>query len=622
MVTSVRAVAYWRMSTSSQEKSIPQQRAEMLPRAKLAGVDIVREFEDQGISGGGMAARDAFRELVQFCQASRPPVEAVVVFDTARFSRASSIETNAYIWQLQQAGTHRVLTWERWWDFRKEEDRAVFNIQQDFTNNRFLRDLSLRVLRGRKDVALAGYFTGGQVPYGFDRVVMGPGGMGQRYHRGAKIVRQRGERMGLVPIAADDADPGRQLERQTALWLFETFDGENVSMRELARRLNERGVPGPGTPYRRVVTKPCLWIVRSVKGILTNPVYKGTLRFGVARKGKYHRLVDGEIAAVAPGEARVDVPDEALARPLPEGLVPVELFDRVQRKLAGRSGKAAPRRGGYALPPGLLMCGHCGGRMHGSTTRHVRNGRKFEYRRYSCSAVNVKPGACLRYSVSEDQVMRLLLEQVLDDYLSEPRLGAVERALEDRLEVRHRRMPATLERLRKRLAELDREITEAARMVFRFPENADLFNAEVNRLRQERSRLEKEMGASLRDADVPQEQSRERVRAAVASLRLLRGRLADWRKGPAGLAELGEMLRRVVSRVELYFHARPSQSGLRTAYFLTRNVIKFRPIIELGPAGGPPGGGDGGDGVPGCVTSGSSCVTQPGNFPLVLAFTL
>ena len=42
---------------------------------------------------------------------------------------------------------NRLLTWERWYDFRKEEDRAIFNIRQDFTSNRFLRNLSAAVLR-------------------------------------------------------------------------------------------------------------------------------------------------------------------------------------------------------------------------------------------------------------------------------------------------------------------------------------------------------------------------------------------------------------------------------------------------------------------------------------------
>src|SRR5262249_34837513 len=125
----VKAVAYYRMSSSPQEKSIPQQRAEMLPRCKLEGVEILAEFKDEGVSGGSMKRRDAFKEMLPFCKdqhAKGAPVAAVVCFDTSRFSRATSMETAHFIWEFQQAGVHRVLSWERWFDFRKEEDRAIF----------------------------------------------------------------------------------------------------------------------------------------------------------------------------------------------------------------------------------------------------------------------------------------------------------------------------------------------------------------------------------------------------------------------------------------------------------------------------------------------------------------
>jgi DNA invertase Pin-like site-specific DNA recombinase len=170
-----RAVAYYRMSSSPQEKSIPQQRAEMQPKCQLERVEVVREFADEAKSGGGMKKRDEFLEMVRFCQQEAKrgqPVEAVVCYDPSRFSRADSNETSHYIWELRKAGVNRLLTWERWYDFRKEEDRVIHSLQQDFTNNRYLRDLSAKILRGRKDAAAGGYFTGGMVPYGFDRLLL------------------------------------------------------------------------------------------------------------------------------------------------------------------------------------------------------------------------------------------------------------------------------------------------------------------------------------------------------------------------------------------------------------------------------------------------------------------
>src|SRR5262249_9675756 len=99
----IDGVGYWRMSSNPQEKSIPQQRTEMLPKCKLEGVNLVREFADKGISGGGMSKRDDFLELVEFCEQRAhkgKPVQAVVCWDTSRFSRATSIKTARYMDQL------------------------------------------------------------------------------------------------------------------------------------------------------------------------------------------------------------------------------------------------------------------------------------------------------------------------------------------------------------------------------------------------------------------------------------------------------------------------------------------------------------------------------------------
>jgi DNA invertase Pin-like site-specific DNA recombinase len=436
--STTRGIGYWRMSSAPQEKSISQQRAEMLPRAQLAGVEVVREFKDEGISGGGMKKRDAFQEMLRFCQEQKArgePVEAIVCWDASRFSRADSNETGHAIWEFRQAGTNRLLTHERWYDFRKEEDRAIFNIRQDFTSNRFLRNLSAAVLRGKKDVAAAGYFTGGSVPYGFDRVLLDERGEEvERFPRGHKVrLRKQGWHEVLAPIPDDDPDPARQLERQTVLWLFETFALQDVSYRWLAEQLNRRGVPGPGSNYRRKAPKDdhTAWTVRAVAGILSNPVYKGMSRMGAAGRGQYHRLVKGEVAEVEPGADKTTNTEGLILTPLERGgYVSQKLWDVVRAKVAERARLGLkPRQGGYTLPGGMLYCGHCGHRMYGCTMRPRRGTKQYTYRKYVCSAPNVKPGVCKAYSVDEDAIVNILVERLEKHYLEPGRLAGLEAAL-------------------------------------------------------------------------------------------------------------------------------------------------------------------------------------------------
>jgi DNA invertase Pin-like site-specific DNA recombinase len=601
------------MSSSQQDKSIPQQRAEMLPRCKLEGVQIVREFKDEGISGGGMAKRDDFLSMLAFCEERRragEPIDAIVCYHTNRFSRADSNERAAYIWQLRQAGVNRLLTSERWFDFRKAEDRTMINLGQDFGNHPFLINLSQSVLRGKKAAAEAGCFTGGMVPYAFDRVIIDAAGtVVRRIPRGEKVtMRAKGWREVLVPFPADDPDPARQQERQTVLWLYETFVRENISYRTLAELLNRRGVPGPGSYYHRQKTLrgQFYWTCRAVKGILRNPAaYRGIARVGATGKGRYHRLVKGEVTPVEIGARRDENQDGAITRPLAfGGLVEPALWDAAQQKAEGRATQHTfARGGGYGLPGGVLHCGHCGGRMHGCTTRPKRGTKVYEYRKYTCSTPKTKPGTCRDYAVHEDAILDLLVEKLESVYLSTERLEGLRGALKAKLEAKLERAPGQAERLEQRLTELDRDIRQGALNVLRAGDNIDVVSEELTRLRGQRDRLAKELQALERTQAVPATETADRVDAAVQRLFDLRKQLAEakaqWRaeqkarpKGgvksekalPDGREEtvrrrLGEVIRLLVSRVDVYFE--PVDGEKRNRYRFVKGVVKMRPLLSV-----------------------------------------
>ena len=577
------AVAYWRMSSSPQEKSIPQQRAEMLPRCQLVGVEVVQEFKDEGISGGGMGKRDRFLEMVRWCQDRRKagkPVGVVVCWDTARFSRATSIETAHYIWEFQRAGVHRVFTWERWFDFRKEEDRAIFLLQQDFTNNRYLRNLSAGVTRGKKAVAVAGYFAGGMVPYGFDRLVVDEAGrVVERVKRRERIaVKRKGWHEVLAPIPDDDPDAARQAERQTAAWLFEQFATRNVSYRTLARELNDKGIPGPGSHYHRQKLKPgaAAWTVPAVRGILANPVYAGVYEVGKVAKGQYHRLAGPDICEVAPGTPRTYRSAQTIRTRLEHGgIVDEALWRAVRAKAAERAKlRTYARSGGYVLPGGLLHCGHCGGRMHGSTTRFRGSRQVYEYRRYRCSGNLSKPGTCAHYAVREEAVLDKLVEHLQAVYLAPKRIDGLRRQLLGRTRDKHATAPGRVKELSRRLDNLDDEIRRAAQNVLRCAENIDVLNEGLTALRAERAKVDRQLAEAERVQAAPVVESEAQVEAALARLETLRDRLAD-----APPDKLGEVLRLLVSRVDVFFE--PVEKGRKQRHRFSRGVVTLRPILEV-----------------------------------------
>jgi DNA invertase Pin-like site-specific DNA recombinase len=578
------------MSSSQQDKSIPQQRAEMLPRCKLEGVQVVAEFKDEGISGGGMARRDAFLKMLAYCQERHQaghPVAAVVCYDTSRFSRADSNETAAYIWQFRQAGVCRLLTVERWYNFARPEDRTMFNIGQDFGNHRFLVEHSRKVLRGKKAAAEAGCFCGGMVPYAFDRLLLDENGVPvQRIPRGAKVrVRNDDWSEVLAPFPADDPDPDRQQERQTVLWLYQTFATQNVSFRSLAEILNKKGIPGPGSPYRwagaRRGRSP--WNPQAVKFILTNEVYRGLAHVGKIGTGTYHRLIDAQVTAVGPGDQRTG-DGTGIVRELPfGGLVDPALWESVQGKVRERARKSfLARRGGYALPGGVLHCGHCGGRMHGATVKPRRNGKMWVYRTYVCSSRSTSPGVCRSYSVREQTILDALVSKLQEVYLAPERLEGLRDKLKARAEARHEKAPGRAEGLKKRLAELDRDIKQGALNLLRSPDNVDVLNEVLSDLRDQRERAAKELAALERVRDVPAEDAAAKVDQAVRRLYALKERLGEAVAGGQGeefRRRLGEVIRLLVSRVDVYFT--PEAKAKRTFYRFARGVIRMRPLLEV-----------------------------------------
>jgi hypothetical protein len=571
------------MSTSKQDKSITQQRDLMVPKAKLEGVAVVQEFKDEALSGDGMNKRDGFLTMLEFCRKEARegrPVDCVVVYHCNRFSRATSTETSWYVWEFQKAGVHRILTSGGWRDFRKESDRILFNIEQDATNHRHNVDLAAGVLRGKMSFASMGYFVGGSIPYGFDRLLLdAAGNVSRRVPRGVKIgMKEKGWRFVLAPIPEDDPDPARQLERQTAVWIFRTYlSRADVSYRGIAHRLNDQAVPAPGGGK---------WTCVTVRGILKNPVYMGVARMGKAGRGKHFRMVKGKSEPVDPGARRTDNAEGLMMTRLEHGgLVDEATFQAVQKKLAARTKSRVLSRGaGYLIPSGIMHCGHCGCRMYGCVYRRGRGRKAYRYLKYTCSGPKVKPGTCQSYALDEHVIVKALVDKLLSEYLSGDRLTKLEAKLREKAESRHQGAPQQAGRLRARLEGMDKEIRQAVKNLLRCPDNVDLLNEELARMRSRRDEAARELAAAERDATVPEEEVSARVQEGIGNLYRLRDELrAMTPKLRENAEKFREVVKRLCSRVDLFFEA--EARGRRLWYRCVRGIVKLRPVLTVSGSG-------------------------------------
>jgi len=318
-----------------------------------------------------------------------------------------------------------------WEDF---SGRIIYNVMQE-GKHQFLRDLSRNTARGQVTAALAGWLTGRAAPYGYDRMIVDEAGEHrQRVRNGEKYAKPRGWHVTLVP--SDDPE-----KRKWAKWLFTTYANQDVGVRELVNRLNERGIPGPrGGP----------WHVGTVGDILRNETYAGDFVWPKwTGEGKYNRVVGQTVQPVNGNGKPTMRRNDPAACIRHQGILPAlvdrKTFERVQAKMTERrertSSHKKANKGAYLLS-GLVYCGHCGGKMTGMTRKRRKGGREYVYRRYTCSTYfNHGRHVCGYNSVDQGALLRLLLAKLREAVFAGGHREALRERVLARLEARHHAGP-------------------------------------------------------------------------------------------------------------------------------------------------------------------------------------
>jgi DNA invertase Pin-like site-specific DNA recombinase len=520
------------MSTGKQEASIPDQKAWAKPAARANRVDIVRSFQDDAIAGSEIAKRTGLSELLAYCeaQADRDPVSAVVVWDADRLSRADSFRTAGVINRLMDAGVTRLLTQEGWIDFDSDIDRLLFNIKQDMSRAGYSKSLSKNVTRAAYQRAKEGKWVCGKPPHGY-RV----GGDG---------------RLAL----ADDAG-----HVETVRAIFRDYVNTSASQGDVSAKLNAAGVKGP---------RGGQWTRDAVRGVLLNRAYLGELVWNNCTTSKYHHVRAGEVVATTgrrkTGTKRKNgAADRVVVAGAHPALIDAATFDAAARKMRANYQKKTtrgPNRGEWVLS-GLLNCGDCGHAMHGHAERKRQGERTWSYRSYFCGRNAHKGrGSCHSNRVRQERVVaevaaalheKFCTPTALDDLRAEcAALAKRGRKGDDR----------ERQRLRDRIAELDRHIDKGAETLLLCPDDVrDVAAAKLAGWRQDRDAVAGELARHEAAAENGAAYM-GRVNDALASLRNLRDKVTT---APAKVAR--DLLGGLVSKVTLYFdHPRRMKSGQRT----------------------------------------------------------
>jgi DNA invertase Pin-like site-specific DNA recombinase len=528
MSAPVRAATYYRMSDDRQEDSIDRQKSQLIPYAEKHGYVIVRDYTDEGISGDVITKRKEFQRLLRDAQAGL--FDCILCDDKDRFGRFDSIDSGEIVAPLRRKGVWLETVAQGRVDWESFAGRMSDAILQEA---KLIEQaaISRRVLSGQLMRARRGQDTGGRPLYGY-----------RREPDAERVCR-------LVP---DDR------KAEAVRLIFKLYD-QGETLCAIAQELYQRGIPSPRGQTH--------WTRSVLHRLLKNRRYTGDWTWGVHASGKRHRYAKDALRETRraektqdtnPLDAWVVIPDTH------EPLVDREAFERVQARLRGNKARTTPipGGGGFALSK-MLVCGHCGCSLTGITFR----GR----REYLCRGyIAYGRTYCTRNTVAEKPLVNVLIRKLQQTFLDPDRLQEL-RAEMVALE-KARRSDGNLGRLRKRCAELERQIDRGNGNLAILP--ADRLPGVVAKIREWERELESVRAEVKRaETESPVKQLEERIASAEAALWRLQEALRD-----EDLPLLREVLRQMVSRVELHWTRRAA--GRVTRCRLDRGVVYLRASEE------------------------------------------
>jgi len=100
-----RTAAYVRMSTEHQQYSTSNQMDVIREYAKRRGLEIVKEYSDEGKSGLSIQGRDSLSRMIKDVQDEVADFSSILVYDVSRWGRFQDADESAYYEYISKADT-------------------------------------------------------------------------------------------------------------------------------------------------------------------------------------------------------------------------------------------------------------------------------------------------------------------------------------------------------------------------------------------------------------------------------------------------------------------------------------------------------------------------------------
>ena len=258
------AAQYLRVSTERQEYSVDCQRSGIEAYAIRHNLIICRTYIDEAKSGLAIKHRQGLSQLLQDVLGGNCPYQTILVYDVSRWGRFQDPDEAAHYEFLCKTAGVRIHYCAEHFDNDTYLPNVILKAMKRVMAGEYSRELSDKVFAGLIRLAKDGYRPGSYAGYGLRRMLLSLDG----FPKGELLLGERknitNERVTLIP--------GPENEIHWVREIYRMFIYEHQPLQHIANKLNLQEIPG--LHGRK-------WTRNMVKGILSNPKYKGTLRYNI-----------------------------------------------------------------------------------------------------------------------------------------------------------------------------------------------------------------------------------------------------------------------------------------------------------------------------------------------------
>lgn len=292
-------------------------------------INITKIYQEV-VSGETIASRPEMQQLLSDVEAGM--WKGVFVVEVERLARGDTMDQGLVAQTFKYSNT-KIITPMKVYDPNDEFDEEYFEFGL-FMSRREYKTTNRRLQRGRIQSVKEGKFVGNIPPYGYTRV---------------KLKGEKGFTLEPYPEQADVVKLIFELYTNGELQEDGSYKRLGVSL--VVRKLNDMKIPA---------AKGGDWVTSSIRGILSNPVYIGKIRWNWRKTVK--KMVDGQMVKERP---RAKESDWLLVDGLHESIIDEETFNLAQEYLEENPATPVPNRHVVKNPlAGLIVCGKCGRRMN------------------------------------------------------------------------------------------------------------------------------------------------------------------------------------------------------------------------------------------------------------------